>query len=277
LVREVTLLTLFSLATVDAATLDPNTLKAWDDYVESAAMRMEQRRRAPEDSFLWVDGAPDRLARVKAGEIVVSPVGPRSPRRVPLGLVHDWVGAAFIPQASINDVLKIVRDYGHYKDLYEPSVVDSKAIASGDYRDLYSMLLMNKSVFLKNALSADYEVCYVRLDDRRAYSIARSTRVQEIEDYGSPAQHLLPQGEGHGIIWRLAGVTRYMERDGGVYVEFEAIALSRDIPVSLRWFVEPLVRRISRSSLATSLEQTQQAVRDRAEVARAGSSLSYKP
>ena len=41
----------------------------------------------------------------------------------------------------------------------------------------------------------------------------------------------------------------------------EAIALSRDIPAALRLFVEPIVRRVSRSSVATSLQQTEAAVR----------------
>jgi hypothetical protein len=71
-------------------------------------------------------------------------------------------------------------------------------------------------------------------------------------------------GEGRGIIWRLFSVTRYAERDGGVYVEFEAIGLSRDIPASLRWIVEPIVRRTSRASLSTSLRQTETAVRSHA-------------
>jgi hypothetical protein len=46
-----------------------------------------------------------------------------------------------------------------------------------------------------------------------------------------------------------------------VYIELEAIALSRDIPAALRWAVEPIVRRVSRSSLDTSLQQTKDAVR----------------
>ena len=46
-----------------------------------------------------------------------------------------------------------------------------------------------------------------------------------------------------------------------MYVEMEAIALSREIPFSLRWVVEPVVRRVSRSSLLTSLNQTSEAVR----------------
>ena len=55
---------------------------------------------------------------------------------------------------------------------------------------------------------------------------------------------------------------RLEENDGGVYVEIEAVALSRDIPPALRFLVDPIVRRVSRSALLTSLEQTENAVRD---------------
>ena len=115
------------------------------------------------------------------------------------------------------------------------------------------------------------------MDGRRAYSIARSTRIQEIQDYGASTERLVPEGQGRGILWRLFAITRYLERDGGVYIEFEAIGLSRDIPVSVRWLVEPMVRRVSRCSLATSLEETENTIRTRAEVARSGSALGYKP
>lgn len=264
--RGVTLLTFIGLAAANAATLESTTSTAWNQYVQSATTRMENRLR-PGNSFLWVDESPDRLARVKEGEIVVAPVGAQNPKKVPSGLIHDWIGGVFIEGASLPEVLSAVRDYVHYKDWYQPSVMDSKVIAVGEDRDRYSMVLRNKSLLLKTAFTADYEACYVRLDDRRAYSIARSTRMQEIEDYGSPAQRLLPEGEGHGIIWSLFAITRFEQRDGGVYVEFEPIGLSRDIPAAIRWFVGPLVRRLSRNSLTTSLKQTEKAVRQRAELA----------
>ncbi len=145
--------------------------------------------------------------------------------------------------------------------MYEPTVIDSKAIASGEARDRFSMRLAYRSLLLKTALDTDYESCYVHVDDRRAYSVSRTTRIQEIEEYGAPAQHTLQEGEGLGIIWRLFSIARYVERDGGVYFEVEAIGLSRDIPASLRWLVEPVVRRVSRGSLSTSLRQTETAVR----------------
>jgi hypothetical protein len=260
------LFTVLSLGTVNAASLGPATLSAWEEYVESANIQMEQRLGSNK-TFLWVDEAPERLARVRAGEVIVSPVGAQNPRKVPLGLIHHWVGAVFIPNVSIKDALAVVTDYAHYKEVYRPTVIDSKVIATGDAKDRFSVLLMNKSFFLKTALDTDYESCYVRLDDRRGYSVSRTTRIQEIEEYGAPSERVLREGEGRGIIWRLFGFTRYVERDGGVYIEIEAIGLSRDIPPSLRWMVEPVVRRVSRGSILTSLQQTESAVRLRVELA----------
>jgi hypothetical protein len=266
------LVALLSPGAAQGAHLAPATSQAWEEYVESASQRMTQRL-SPGENFLWLDQSPQLLAKVRAGEVVVLPVGPHIPKKVPSGLIHDWVGAVFIPNVAMNDVLTVVRDYARYKDLYQPGVIESKAIATAEEKDRFSMLLMNKSLLLKTALDADYESSYVQLDDRRVYSISRTTRVQQVEEYGSPDQHTLQEGAGSGILWRLLGITRFMERDGGVYIELEAIALSRDIPVSLRWFVEPTVRRVSRGSLTTSLLQTEKAVREHAEVAnnKAGS------
>ena len=187
--------------------------------------------------------------------MVVSPIGPQTPKKVPSGLIHDWIGAVFVPNTSLNDVLQVVRDYSRYKDLYQPGVVDCKVIATGPNEDRFSMLLMNRALLLKTAFDADYESRYVQVDNHRAYSISRTTRVQEVAEYGSPAQHVLNAGEGNGIIWHLMGITRFMQRDSGVYIELEALGLSRDIPAAIRWFVEPTVRRVSRDALSTSLDK----------------------
>jgi len=40
----------------------------------------------------------------------------------------------------------------------------------------------------------------------------------------------LPPGTGDGYLWRLYSYWRYEERDGGTWVECEAISLTRDIP-----------------------------------------------
>jgi len=157
-----------------------------------------------------------------------------------------------------------VDDYARYKDWYPPTVIDSRVIAGSNGKDRFSLLVVNKSFLRSTALDTDYESCYVPVGDRRGYSVSRMTRIQEIENFGTRAQHVLPEGEGTGLVWRLFSITRYVERDDGVYLEREAIGLSRDIPASLRWLVQPIVRRISRGTLATSLRQTETAVKNAA-------------
>jgi hypothetical protein len=244
---------------VRAANLQADTTKAWEQYVDSATRQMQERAGRGK-TYLWVDESPDRLTKVRAGEIVVAPIGPENPKKVASGLIHHWVGATFIPHVSRNNVLQVVRDYARYKELYQPAVIDSRVIATSEATDRFSMLLMNKALFVKTALDTDYECAYIQVDERRGYSISRTTRIQEIEEYGAPSQRVLQEGEGNGLIWRLSSIVRWEEREGGVYIEIEAMALSREIPASLRWIAEPIVRRVSRNSLATSLKQTQDAV-----------------
>lgn len=245
-------------ANLSGASLKPETVNAWDEYVRSARVRMEQRLGG-DRTFLWIDESPERAARVRR-QAVVAPVGPQVPAKVADGLVHHWIGAAFIPGAEINDVLCVIRDYGRYREFYSPSVVESQALSTSKTVDRFSMVLVNRSLFSKTALQGNYQSSYVRIDDRRLYSVSNTTSIREIADYGSPGQHLLPDNEGMGLIWRGYSFTRFEERDGGVYLETEVLALSRDIPAALRWLVEPVVRRTSREALTTALHQTRDAV-----------------
>jgi hypothetical protein len=92
------------------------------------------------------------------------------------------------------------------------------------------------------------------------YAYSKTTWIREIDKFGSTEQHLLPEDQETGLIWRLSSITRLEERDGRVYAELEAYALGRDIPAALRLFVSPIVRRVSRDSLAASLHQTKVAI-----------------
>ena len=243
----------------NAANLKPETAKAWDSYLAAAEAQFQQRLE-PGNQFLWVDEDADRREQVRAGKVLVVSADAQNPRKVPSGLLHNWLGAAFVPNTTVASVLATVRDYDHYKDFYQPAVMESKAMPATGSDDQFSMLLMNKSVVSKTALDSNYQITFVRVDGKRYYSISRATRIQEIEKPGSPEQRILPPDQGSGLIWRLASITRFEERDGGVYIELQAIALSRDIPGSLHWLVAPIVRRVSKNSLTMSLQQTATAV-----------------
>jgi hypothetical protein len=250
---------LFAPVSTLAADLKPETVQKWEEYVKAVSARNPGYLVAG-CSFLSIDDTPDRAAKLRRGDILVSPAGPHVPMPVPSGLIHDWVGDAFIPNATLSDALRVVRDYERYKNVYQPNVLDSKPTATNEWEDRFSLLLMNKSV-IRTALDGDYRSSYTRLDDRRWYSTTETTRIQEVADYGGSSQHMLPENIGTGLIWRLYSVTRFEQRDGGVYIEVETVVLSRDIPSSLHWLADPIVRRISRSALVTSLQQTQEAVR----------------
>jgi hypothetical protein len=263
LVSTVTLLLLATIVfpvQADAATLKPETVTAWNDYLQAANADLQDRIR-PGGRFLWTFENDERAVKIRSGEIVVAPAPGQNPAKVPGGLIHHWMGAKFLPSARLEDVLEVARDYDHYKDFYRPYVVESKTIARNGADDKFSVLLMNKALFLKSALDADFQATNVRLDERRFYSISRTTRVQEIEECGRPEEYRKPEGEGSGYIWELYSIARIEQRDDGVYIEIEAIALSRDIPAAVRFVVDPVVRRVSRNSLLTSLQQTEHAVR----------------
>jgi hypothetical protein len=249
-----------------AATLKPETVAGWDDYVHLVRSNLQDRMRTG-GTFLWADENPDRVARLHDGEIIVAPASAQTPRKIPGGLIHDWIGAAFLTNTKLDDILKVTRDYDRYKDFYRPFVMESKTMGRNDPDDKFSMLLMNKMFFQKAALDADYQATNVRLDSCRFYSVSESTRVQEIDGYGQPGERRIPEGEGAGYIWKLFSVARLEQRDGGVYMEMETAALSRDIPAMLHVLVDPIVRRVSHNALLLSIQQTEQAVRENSLVA----------
>jgi hypothetical protein len=241
--------------------LKPETLAAWDAYLQAANDKM-QARLQPGAHFLWLDEEPDRAEKIRK-KPYIAPAVNDIPRKVPSGLIHDWLGVGFVPNAKIEDILRIVRDYDRYKDIYRPGVIDSAFRRTDGMQDFFFMRLANRSVVAKTALDTEGVSSYTRVDDTRWYGVSNTTEIREIDKFGTEEQRTLPPDEGTGLIWRLSSITRLEERDGGVYAELEAIALSRDIPAAFRLFVTPIVRRVSRDSLATSLHQTKVAIDDR--------------
>jgi hypothetical protein len=252
--------------TATSADLKSDTVAAWDEYLQTANAKLHDRTR-PGGCFLWTFEDGGRTAGVRRGEIVIAPAPGQNPKRVPGGLIHHWVGAMFLPDVKPDEVLHVTRDYDHFREFYRPSVTEAKTLARDGLEDDFSMVLMNKAFFQTTALDADYHSSTVRVDDHRFYTVTRTTRVQEVEEYGQPGQHRIPEGRGEGYIWKIYSIMRLAsdpQSDGGVYVEFEAFALSREVPAALHFIVDPVVRRVSRNSLRISLEQTRAAVRARA-------------
>lgn len=245
--------------TARAWDLKQQTINAWEAYVTGAVAGMNARLAA-DGIFLWSDQKPGMRQRLKDGEIVVSPMRGNGRTAIPRGLIHHWIGAVFIPDTSLDDVLAVVHDYDRYKDFYQPTIADSKCISCTASPHTYFLRLFKKVLFVTSVTDVEYKSPIFRLDDRRSYSLASSTSVWEVQDYGKPTESRGSPGHGNGYVWRMQSISRYRQQDGGVYMELEALALSRDIPVSYRWLVGPIVSQLSRNELSTSLGQSRDAV-----------------
>jgi hypothetical protein len=240
-----------------AAELKQATVEAWDGYVRTVNSAMS-RRAAGDTPFLWVDESPDLLRRVQAGEVLVAA---HDLVKVPHGLLHHWMGAMFLRNVTLDDVTRVLNDYDRYAEFYRPFVVKSKLVDDAGDRPKITMLMVQKAFSVTAAVEADDEIRVTKLDPHRLYSSSNSVRIQEFANYGRRDEQRLPEGQGPGYIWRTFGITRLVERDGGVYVEMESIALSRGIPFEFRWLIKPLTEKLPREIMFDTLNKTEAAVR----------------
>jgi len=239
--------TVFVLLPARAAELKPQTVEAFDRYTRQAEARMEGAK-----SFLWVDESPDRARRVRQGEVVAEPFTGKPDIGVGGGLVHDWIGAVFIPGASVDYTIARLEDYNGHKDIFKPEVIDSRTLShTGNDYLIYLRLVKKKVVTV--VLNAEFDVRYTQVDRTRWRSVSRSRRVAEVERAGKPDERELPPGTGEGFLWKLNSYWRFMERDGGTWVECQAISLTRDVPTGLGWLIEPIIRNLPKESLVNTL------------------------
>jgi hypothetical protein len=243
--------------------LKPETVKAWDEYVQSANAQLRDRVNHG-GPFLRVEETPGLVSSLARGEIVVEPLAQNGRHSVPHGLIHDWYGAVFVPDTTIQEVLSVLNDYSRYREFFHPAVVDSKLLERTEGTERFSLLMLSKVLFVTVAVDGQYEsrlTCLPeKLAEKRCYVVSYSVRTQQIKDYGGSSERALPPDEGDGYLWRLYGITMFEEHGGGVLIENESIALSRDIPLSVRWLVNPVVNHLSRNSLSTALQQTRDSV-----------------
>ena len=247
-------------ASACAAQLRPETVAAFDRYVRQAELRIAQEQASP-DGFLILDRLPeaerqDADRRLRSGEVLIRRSGGEE---VPGGLVHDWTGIAFIPGAAVRQTLARVQDYDHLARYYSPEVQSSRLLShAGDDFRLAMRLREHKVVTV--VMDMEYAVHYGRLDADHWFSESRSTQVHEIAEAGTAEEHALPAGDEHGFLWRLNSYWRFVQAPDGVYIQCQAISLTRNIPTGLGWLVKPFVQSIPRESLQFTLQATRKAV-----------------
>lgn len=249
-----------------AEQLTKQTEGAFGRYVQACEARMDNEVARRTD-FLFIDTLPQSKrdqadADLKNGQVVIKQdLTGNSSSTVPIpgGLVHNWTGIVFIPGVSMSDVISVLQDYDQAARHYSPQVLKSKILEhSGN--DFRVFLRLKQVHLIAVVLDTDYEVHYTFLDSAHVISRSYSTRIAEVENAGEPQERDMPVGDDDGFLWRLYSYWRFYQSEAGVYVQCNAISLTRDVPTGLGWLIRPFLETIPKDSLRFSLESTRNAL-----------------
>ena len=244
--------------------LKPATAHAFEDYAKQAEARMQGELSDPRH-FLYIDGLPEAtraaaLSRLRNGEVVIQSMTEHgAPVQVPGGLVHHWMATGFVPGVKADQMLQLWQDYSNYGELYKPDVLDAK-ILSRDEEHFKVYYRFYRHAIVTVVYNAEFQVDYVLPEASRNYSQAHSVRIAEVQNPEKSNEKEYPVGKDHGYMWRANFYSRCVERDGGVYVQIEFLALSRTVPAAFAWMVNPYIRSVPRDYLKRYLEQTRAGV-----------------
>ncbi|MGB6875375.1 MAG: hypothetical protein WBD87_05020 [Candidatus Acidiferrales bacterium] len=251
-----------------AAQLTSETVRTFDQYVSAKEARAD-RDLAAKTVFLYIDALPQpeknqAYANLNNGQILVQrDADCASPgcTSIPGGLIHDWIGIVFVPGISIPQALATLQDYDHDTDYYPSEVVKSKLLAkSGGEFHIYLRLKQVQVIVV--VLDTEYDIRYTRMGRDHVYARSHSTRIAEVDHPGALNERDEPAGNDHGFLWRLDSYWRFYQTDGGVYVQCDAVSLTRDVPVGLGWLIGSFIEKIPAASLRSTLAETRTALLD---------------
>jgi hypothetical protein len=253
-----------SASSIPAAELQKHTLEAFNRYIAVTEARLEGELKDG-SAYLWIDRQPRRetlYQGLRKGEIVIERLRMKEKGKeieIDDGLIHHWIGTVFIPKATVKQAFAILQDYNNHHVTYKPDVMKSKILSrNGDFMKVYMRFFKKKVISV--VLDTEHDATYSVLDKNRAASRSHTTKIVEVENPGTKSERHKPEGNDHGFLWRLYSYWRFEERDGGLYMQCEAISLTRGIPWALAPIIRPFVTEIPKESLISTLGNTRRAL-----------------
>lgn len=255
--------------TAISAELQLSTAAAYEKYVRLTEQRIvaELRNADTGAQFLALDfsaGARAQAQResLRRGEIIIEKLRTLENKRkieVADGLIHHWIGAAFIPGVKLDALQAWLKNYDRHAQ-YFPEIEKSKLI-SGDGTTFKFHYRLKRTKVITVVYNTEHTVNYLPITARRLASKGVATRIAQLTDAGKANEKELPVGDDGGYLWRLNSYWRFEEQDGGIFVECESISLSRGIPFGVGWLIRGLVESVPRESLITTLTSLRDGVR----------------
>jgi hypothetical protein len=218
-------------------------------------------------AFLWIDELPepDRIRaylKLQQGDVVMKRIGKEDAEAAPKvsgGMIHDWESMIFIPGVKLDQVVGVLQDYDKHSMYYAPDV-ESARIESreGDHFRVFMRFRRKKVVTV--VLNTEQDVVYFRDSGSREHSRSSAVRIREVANPGTKEEKEKSPDEENGFLWQMDTWWRMEEREGGVYVQNEAVSLTRDIPSGLGWLIGPFVTSIPKETLEFTMNATREAV-----------------
>ena len=176
------------------------------------------------------------------------------------GMIQHWIGAIFMPGTTISRIVAIDQDYADYAKFYSPEISRPKVISHDGNHFVVSYRITKEQV-LTAVEDTVHVIDYLPLPPDRMTVQSRSTSVNQVEDAGtSSEQRAARRGRAPDFLWAMNSYWRMEEKDGGVYVECEAVTLSRDVPFGLGGMIKPILQSFAEESLKKTLDAKRAAV-----------------
>jgi putative flippase GtrA len=239
------------------AELTTAAVAAWQHYERQVDERYN--RASPSGDGYFTQDAFKKAGwrqQVIGGQVSMTRIESPSPNvgapSIPDAKVHHWAGAIYVPNVSLDTVIRHLRERAGRESESFDDVIASKLLSrDGDRIRIYMKLRRDSIITV--TYNTEHTVEYRTLGTARASSRSVATKIAELSDAGTPNERERPVGSDRGFLWRLNAYWRFEQVNGGVVIECESVSLSRGVPSLLRPFVTGTVERIARESLEKTL------------------------
>ncbi|MEQ1948579.1 MAG: hypothetical protein ABL995_15415 [Bryobacteraceae bacterium] len=240
-----------------AASLTPAAESAFQEYASKVETRLASQHAAA-STYLAASSPVSSAEPLAGANFQIEPVNGGT-WQVEAALLHHWRATAFVPRATAQKMLTLLRDFGHLPANYAPQVVSARVLSQNGDAARVAMRIQQDRV-LTIVLDGEYAL-ESKLDaPTRGYSISRSIRIRQIEQAGSPDERALDFGHDDGFLWHLNSYWSFQSATEnsveGVRIQCEAISLTRDIPRGLGWLIAPIIRDFPREALEFTMQST---------------------
>jgi hypothetical protein len=217
--------------------LDEETVKAYQDYVNSFEKSVVEPFN--KSGKLWIDSeCCGKKSSFDSGKPLVEP---RRNEDLAHGSVHHFSGAMHINGANIDSIRKVMQDYSHYVEIFRPDLGSASGTKEPDStpEDEHfkaKLLLVQTTLWMSVSYDTLYDTHYRRVANDRWTSRSVALNIKELKDPKNLSGGYLPEGDDHGFLWRTNTYWFARERNGGLDLEADSLALSRPNPTGFAWW-----------------------------------------